>query len=244
MRDDVQDLIYLQDFDHQIDRLRDDLERLPRQRDNANAQLDNDTKKVADAKAAHQANEIEIKGVELDIGTRRTTISKLKTQQFETKKNEEYTRLGGEVTRYEGQVDELETRELELMEKGDTIKEQIAAAEADLARTQDFVDDDLAKIEVEENAAREKLATLEEQRATAAAKIPEELLSSYERLYKKHKGKAVNAVTAEKNCTGCHVKVTPTTFVQAKSEDTVAECDNCGAILYYKSEINGSDETY
>ena len=128
MRDDVQQLLSLQKIDQTIQSLNKELVKIPQQQEAAKERLANDTAAVAAAKKAYQENEVAIKNVELDIGTRKDTVTKLKNQQFETKKNEEYTRLGSEVTRYEEQIDEFETQELELMEVADQRKSDIATA--------------------------------------------------------------------------------------------------------------------
>ena len=99
---------------------------------------------MSTAKTAPQENEIAIKNLELDIGTRSETISRLKKQQYETRKNSEYQALGTEVVRYTGDVDALETEELELMEKADERRKVLAEAERALAFTKTGVDEEVA----------------------------------------------------------------------------------------------------
>lgn len=242
MRDDIQQLIYLQDFDQQIVALTTELTRIPQLQEAAKDRLAADTAALEKAKMAYKENEVAIKNVELDIGTRRDSISKLKTQQFETKKNDEFTKIGEDIIRYEEMVDELETKELELMEVADGHRQTIASAEEALGKTQKLVDEEIAELSDRAKEREEVKKTVSEQRNTAAAEIDEDLLADYERLFKKHEGKAVCQVTPDQQCTGCHLKVTPTTFAATKSDDTIAECDNCGCILYYSSGF--SDETY
>ena len=232
MRDDVQQLLGLQKIDQTIQTLQSELVRIPQQQEAAKERLANDTAAVAAAKKAYQENEVAIKNVELDIGTRKDTVAKLKTQQFETKKNEEYTRLGSEVTRYEEQIDELETQELELMEVADQRKADIAAAEDALGKTQGLVDEEIAGLESRATTYKEQLAKAESQRAQASEGLDEDILDTYKRLYKKREGAAVAAVTSERSCKSCHVQVTPATYALAQSGAAIAHCDNCGAIIY------------
>ncbi len=242
MRDDIQQLIYLQDFDQQISALNADLIQIPQLQEAAKDRLATDLAALEKAKMAYKENEVAIKNIELDIGTRRDSIAKLKTQQFETKKNEEFTKIGQDIERYEEMVDEFETNELELMEVADGHRNTIAAAEEALAKTQKLVDEEIAELSSRAQDKEAQKVKLNEQRTLCAAEVEEDLLADYERLFKKHEGKAVCAVTIEKQCTGCHVKVTPTTFAAAKSGETIAECDNCGCMLYYGAEK--APETY
>ncbi|HEY8991486.1 MAG TPA: hypothetical protein VIM46_05890, partial [Luteolibacter sp.] len=146
MLDSIRDLLVLQDRDRRLLNLAKELERLPQEEARAKAKLAGDQAAVAKASEAVKANELAVKKVELDAETRRNTIARLKIQQFETRKNDEYTALGHEVKRYEAEVDVLETRELELMDESDRLRGVLAEAEAALKKTQGFVDEDLAAV--------------------------------------------------------------------------------------------------
>ncbi|MEN8772713.1 MAG: hypothetical protein ABF379_12000 [Akkermansiaceae bacterium] len=233
MRDDVKQLLALQETDQKIQALEAELVRIPQLQEAAKDRLANDTQSLATAKSNFQANEIEIKNVELDIGTRRNTIDRLKNQQFETKKNEEYTKLGEEVTRYEGEVDELETRELELMEIADDLRSKIEEAETNLSKTQGFVDEEIAELQARLDDRKAELTGTKTVREGLAGEIDDEdLLDTYHRLYNKRESQAVVRVTTERSCTSCHVQVTPATYALAQSGAAIAHCDNCSAILF------------
>lgn len=233
MRDDVKQLLALQEKDQKIQELNAELVRIPQLQEAAKERLANDTQALATAKSNYQANEIEIKNVELDIGTRKNTIERLKNQQFETKKNEEYTKLGEEITRYEEQVDELETRELELMEIADDLRSKIAEAETALAKTQGFVDEEIAELQTRLEDRQAELAETQATREALAGEVADEdLLDSYHRLFNKREGQAVVLVTNQRSCTSCHVQVTPATYALAQSGEAIAHCDNCSAILF------------
>jgi len=232
MREDVKDLLSLQETDQTVQRLKADLIRIPQLQKAAKERLANDTAALAAAKLAYQENEVAIKNIELDIGTRRNSIERLQTQQFETKKNDEYTKLGVEVIRYTAQVDNLETRELELMELADGYRANIASAKAALAQTQAFVDEEIAKLETRLNERKQELTDAEALRTGKTKIIEEDLLATYIRLFNKRKGDAIMHVTGDKSCTSCHIQVTPATYANAQSGAEIAHCDNCGAILF------------
>lgn len=233
MREDVKRLLALQETDQRIEALEAELVRIPQLQEAAKERLANDTAALATAKSNYQVNEVEIKTVELDIGTRKNSIDRLKNQQFETKKNEEYTKLGEEVKRYEAQVDERETRELELMEVADGLRAKIAEAEAALAKTQGFVNEEIAELESRANDRKAELAAAKTTRERQFAEVgDDDLLDSYARLFNKREGHAVVKVTTERSCTSCHVQVTPATYALAQSGAAIANCDNCGAIVF------------
>lgn len=231
MNPQIETLLILQERDRRLRALTDEAARLPRDRERAKERLAGDTRAVDAAKQAVQANEVEIKKVELDAATRKTTIQRLKQQQFETRKNDEFQALGNEVVRYEAELDALETRELELMEHGDSLREALAAAEEALAKTRRLVDEDLAAIETRAGRLDEEIAEARTQRNAQAEKVPEDLLPLYDRLIKTKNGIAV-VPAAGGQCGGCHMKLIASTMVKVQAATEIVRCENCGRILY------------
>ena len=142
----IKELLILQERDQKLLIVQRDLDRIPRDEANANGQLNGDQQVLQKAIDALRQCEVATKKIELDIATRRNTILRLKQQQFETRKNEEYTALGNEVIRYTKEIDGLETQELEHMEIADNLRAKVKEAEAQLARSQSLVNADLADL--------------------------------------------------------------------------------------------------
>ncbi len=231
MLPEVESLLIVQDCDQKIHKLQQELAKIPHDKARAKDKLNSNKQAVLNAKTAFQENEVAIKNVELDISTRRTTIEKLKVQQFETKKNDEYTALGNDVVRYTEMIDELETTELELMEKADELKASYSTALALLEVIQKEVDQHIANLE---KKGQQSKALLDEQlaeRAELAQKVDGSLLALYDRLLKS-KGNDPVAPLKGSQCGGCHMKVTASTVVNVQAEKAVAQCENCGRILY------------
>ncbi len=82
MLDEIESLLVLQDRDQRILALEEDMKRIPADKENAKERLANDLESVANAKKSVQENEMAIKNVELDIGTRKNTLERLKVQQY------------------------------------------------------------------------------------------------------------------------------------------------------------------
>jgi hypothetical protein len=80
-----------------------------------------------------QSTEVERKNLELEAATHRAKVARYKIQQFETRKNEEFSALGTEIAREEKEVHEIEDRELELMDRGEKAK-KAAAIEIEAAK--------------------------------------------------------------------------------------------------------------
>lgn len=227
----IQSLLVIQDRDRRIAELGTQLDRLPGDETRAKGRLSADENAVAAAKKALLDQGVAIKNIELDIDTRKTTIARLKNQQFETRKNEEYRALGNEVVRYEAEVDDLETRLLELMEVADALRAKLSAAEATLAASTKIVADDLETLATRKRNLSAQLAETQAERDQLAAAASGEVLDLYERLVKK---KGVPSVVPVQNgqCGGCHVKLVAATLIKAQSAPPPVQCENCGRLLY------------
>ena len=227
----IQNLLVIQDRDRRIADLTTQLDRLPADEARAKGRLSADEAAVAAAKKALMDQAVSIKNLELDIETRRTTIQRLKNQQFETRKNEEYRALGNEVTRYEAEVDDLETRLLELMEIADGLKAKLRAAEDALTASQRIVSSDLESIAARRGNLQAQLGEVRAEREQLATQEPGDLLDLYERLVRK---KGVPGVVPVQNgqCGGCHVKLVASTLIKAQSSPPPVQCETCGRLLY------------
>lgn len=227
----IEDLLVVQDRDRRLLELQKRIAAVPDEEARAKGRLAADEAAVAEAKAALQRNAVGMNKLELDIETRRTTIERLKKQQFETRKNEEFRALGHEVERYAGEIDGLETRELELMEQADILRAALGQAEASLAKSRTVVDDDLRELAVRRRNLEADLEETRSRRNEAVGTIDEELLQLYERLMKNKNGLAVAQVQGGQ-CGGCHVRLIPTTLIKVQSGAEITQCENCGRILH------------
>jgi predicted nucleic acid-binding Zn-ribbon protein len=231
MADELRALLILQDRDRRLLGCARDLEKLPQEEARVKSMLAADEAAVKTAHDALVDCELRLKRLELDAGTRKTTIQRLKVQQFETRKNEEYQALGHEITRYEKETDELETRELELMEEIDGLRAALKSAESALAKTRGLVDQDLAAIAARRQRMEAERAEISAERAQLAADVPESVLPLYERLMKTKAGLAVAPVQDGK-CGGCHMKLIASTVVAVHNGRELTRCEDCGRILY------------
>lgn len=230
MLPEIEQLLILQDKDQHLRRLRAEIKKMPADADAAKARLGAAAAAVTAAKDEANLNEVAIKNLEIQIQTRRDTIVKLKTQQFETRKQEEFSALAHEAARYEKDVSALEDEEMALMEKGEGLKAALEEAQDHHTTTEGYVKEELGKIKERYLNVQAQIKEFEGLRAGLAAKVEETLLDRYDRILA---GKG--DVIAELNghvCTGCHMKVTAATFNDARSEKVITTCPNCGRMVY------------
>jgi len=211
-------------------KLRKELARHPQEEARAKAKLAGDTEVLKKAHDELKVAELKVKQIEMDAETRRTTIKRLQTQQFETKKNDEYNALGNEIVRYKKDVDAFETKELEAMEEVDTFRQKEKEGQECLAKSQKVVEADLASIKERHANMEEQLKETEAEREKLLADVSEDLLPLYDKLMKSKDGMAIATLRAGQ-CTGCHMKVIASTEIAVHQEKEITQCENCGRIL-------------
>lgn len=227
----IEGLLVLQHRDRQLRDLRAQLEQIPAEETRATSRLNSTRQAVEAAKAELRTGEVEINKVELDVATRRNTIARLKNQQFETRKNEEFRAIGHEIERYAAEIDALETRQLGLMEFSDALREKVEAALAELAKLEAVVHQDIAALQQRASQVRQREAEVMAERNKLAADVDPELLKLYDRLMKTKNGLAVAPVEGGQ-CGGCHVRIVPATLIKVQADKEITQCENCGRILY------------
>ena len=231
MHSELEQLLILQDREQKIRQIRTEIETVPLRRKSLEAQLAESKASVETLKQRVRQAEVDRKKLELDVGTRAESVSRLKTQQYQTRKNDEFQAIGHEIERYENEIRKIEDDELELMVLADKIKADLAAEETKAAATRDSIARQTADLDEKSKALESQLQGLTTERSNLATKIDEDLLARFERLFKS-KGDAVVVAIEHGVCTGCHMKVTTATAAGVKAGKEIVNCENCGRILY------------
>jgi len=227
----LEQLLILQDREQRIRQIRTEIETVPLRRKSLEAQLAASKASVEALKQRARHVEMDRKKLELDVGTRTETISRLKTQQYQTRKNDEFQAIGHEIERYENEIRKIEDDELELMVLADKVKLELTEEEKKAATVKESIARQTTDLDEKSKALESQLEGLTKERAELAGKIDEDLLARFERLFKS-KGDAAVVAVEHGVCTGCHMKVTIATASRVRAGKEIISCDNCGRILY------------
>jgi len=227
----LEQLLILQDRQQKIRQIQAEIKRLPFERAHLESHLAATAAGVETLKQKGRQVEVERKNLELDVGTRTESIARLKTQQYQTRKNDEFQAIGHEIQRYENEVRKLEDQELELMIEADKLRGEIEAADKNARATKESISRQLADLEAKSTALEAQQQELETERKTLAAQIDDDLLDQFERLFNS-KGDAAVVAVEHGVCTGCHMKVTTATAARVKAGKEIVSCENCARILY------------
>jgi uncharacterized protein len=227
----LEQLLILQDRQQKIRQIQIEIKTLPLERAHLESQLAESAAGVEALKQKGRQLEVERKKLELDVGTRAESISRLKTQQYQTRKNDEFQAIGHEIERYENEIRKLEDEELELMIEADKLRGEIEAADKSARATKESISRQLTDLETKSKTLGSKQQELETEREALAAQIDPDLLDQFERLFNS-KGDAAIVAVEHGVCTGCHMKVTTATASRVKAGKEIVSCEQCGRILY------------
>lgn len=231
MHTELEQLLVLQDRQQKIKQIETEIETVPLQRTSLEGQLASSVAGVEALKQKARQMEVDRKKLELDVGTRTESIARFKTQQYQTRKNDEFQALGHEIERFENDIRKIEDAELELMVEADKIKADLAVEEKKGASVTESIARQMTDLEAKSKALQSRLEELTKERTELAGKIDEDLLGRFERLFAS-KGDAVVVALEHEVCTGCHMKVTTQTAHRVKAGKEIVSCEQCGRILY------------
>jgi predicted nucleic acid-binding Zn-ribbon protein len=194
----IEQLLVVQDHDINLKALQNELQTLPLERERLEKLIQDRTTALDRTRQRSKEIEVERKRLELDASTRRDQIAKYKTQQFQTRKNEEFQAIGNEIARLEREINQTEDQEIDLMEQAEKIGREIHSAESDFKIEQAQVQQQLVALTQKGEVLTKKLEDTKVARRKAGAAVTDsELLERYDRIFQSKGGSAVVAIEHE-----------------------------------------------
>jgi predicted nucleic acid-binding Zn-ribbon protein len=228
----VEALLVLQERDTRVTTLTNELDEAPVQMAAVDREVAARTANFDALKSKTRLIEAERKKIDLDVQTKQGAIARYKSQQQQTRKNEEFSALNHEIEHAEKEISALEDSELELMEAYDKGQVEVTAAQKELMAFTEKAKIKKSELEKRAAALASELIKAEEQRAAAEKTVPEEALARYRRILKSKRDVAIVPMRGG-SCGGCHMKVTSQTVLSAKAGEELVACGNCGRLVYW-----------
>jgi len=231
MLKEIEQLLVIQNRDQKIKALRAEIETVPFEQKRIEQLLVSKSNMFDEVKQQGREIEVQRRKLELDAQTRRGTIAKFKTQQFQTRKNEEFQAISHEIQRVESEIQLIEDQEIEQMEQTERIQSEITMAEQEFKAAKAQAEQQQADLQKKKVILEERLRITKQERDGLTGRVNPDLLYRYERLFVSKGGNAVVPVEHE-FCMGCHMKNTSTLVHRVKLDRDIVNCEQCGRILY------------
>jgi predicted nucleic acid-binding Zn-ribbon protein len=229
----IPQLLELQRLDQIIASSRAELDALPKQLREADAKLNGARSAVTTAKEALTQALAHRKKLELDVEQWKIRAKKYREQSSSVKTNEAYKALQHEIANAEAEASKVEDAVLEQMMALEDVERRVKHVEADLRESDQAIAAEKKQMQVQYGEKKKRMEAAAAERAEIAKKVPEELLTLYARVDKRHPGSAM-AEAKDEQCRACGVRVLPHVLQMLKTEtdEEVFRCETCGRILY------------
>ncbi|MFZ5806794.1 MAG: zinc ribbon domain-containing protein [Verrucomicrobiota bacterium] len=232
----LEQLLIVQEKDVALAKVNQDLERLPREEKQLEEKIALNSKQLDELKTNTKKIEAQRKELELQVESKKQRIAKYRTQQYETKKNEEYQALGTEITREEEDIVKLEDQQLELMEKYDAAQREVATEAARVQQQNKNAESLKTELKKKSENLAERQKTLQAELAELEKQTEAAALGRYRRILASKKDMAIATIMNGNTCGGCFMQITPQTVLKAKANKELVVCDYCGRLLFFPKE--------
>ncbi|HTV48784.1 MAG TPA: C4-type zinc ribbon domain-containing protein [Phycisphaerae bacterium] len=193
---------------------------------------------LAELESAGRKIQATISSYELDLKARQEHIDKMRTSLNTTKTNKEYSAILVQISAEKEEISKLEGVVLDLMGQLETngksasgVRDQLTAIQANLVESQKRSAQQVSELQ-------SRIKSLELARGQAAARVPKDALTQYERVGKRYPGHAMAPVEFDENnledisCGGCFMSLSTEDVNLLRGRDELRRCQSCGRILY------------
>lgn len=177
-------------------------------------------------------------------------VAKLREQMNAVRSNKEYQALLVEVNTCKLEKSKLEDLALEQMGKVEELRTRLAEVQVKIDEQKRMVTVAQGQVDAARAEVGQQLDEVTAQRKAAAAQLPHDVLTQYERVSRENDGEAMATVIEEDRrrmeytCGGCFMGL-PRECINAllKGRDRVVTCTNCGRILFLDDAFKSSMAT-
>lgn len=238
MRDDLYNLLLLQEVDNEIDELHQHKKNYP-------ARIDELERLIAEIEQDRQDKNSRLEELKTKSATFnqkllavRDALAKHHDRLSKTSNSREYEAVQQEIISLKQSADELEIELLKADEEADTLRQtvesEVADADKKAGEYQTEIEDLSAKTADIDNNVSDTMVRREE----AAEILPKRLRMMYDRI---RRGKSLAAARVVRGaCSGCWKSLPPQQINELRRAERIIVCEGCGRILVW-DDRNGND---
>jgi len=235
LREELANLIRLQQVDDSLLELEMELGDLPEQVENLRKTLEEGIKSIEDYEAEIKENLARRKVLEVEIDSLNEQLAKYKEQIFLVQTNKEYDAINSEIDVVQESVHENENEVLQLYSREEELKELLEELRTtQVTASEEFKDKD-AELKQKLDETEDEKIFLENEREKIIVRLKKPVYNHYERIRKARDGKGV-AYVYNDACGGCFSTIPPQRLVEIENMTDFIFCETCGRILVFEPE--------
>lgn len=228
----IEKLLIVQDRDTSLQKIVQELDRLPLERAAIEKLIRDEEANVAAAGHALKEKEVQRHDIDVEVKSKEDALARFRIQQLEIKKNDEYKAMTQQIDQTEVEIGELEEREIELMLEIDSTREIFEAERAKIEARIEMQRADIEKLGEREQNLKLKVGDAQTAVDVARSAADDSFLGHYDRVKKLTKrAPYVTTIEAHK-CGGCHLRVSNEVSKMASVAGEPHFCDQCARMVY------------
>ena len=229
MKDIIERLKAPNKIDVQLQTLKKDMERLPKQL--SEQQQVSKTLRASIDRSKEQITKLKVEadGIELEVKSGEEALKRLATQMNVLRTSKEFETVRRQMDAQRAWNKENEGKVLELLEKVDEFQKDVDKNSEALAAAEKKLAEETAKVEKEVAELKTQFDTLSTERNGLATDVPEKELTVYNRIAAT-RGQAI-ATVDRGICSACFMKIPPQVHNLALLAREMVCCPSCGRIL-------------
>jgi len=228
-------LIALQETDLEIKRLREEITSLPLRQEQLERQFADSVKEHLDLQRELEQAHADRRRLEADLAAEQQKHQKFKDDLMKARNEKEYTTAVREIDVAKKAISSFETEVLKLMERTEQLEAQVNQRAPEIEARRREVDGQLAECTSGVATSQQRLQSLTAERGRMLETLGPVARATYERVSRMRSGLAL-AEARDYSCTACRMRIRPQVFNDIRRGDTIVTCENCGRILYFRTE--------
>lgn len=178
-------------------------------------------------------------GREGEVADAQEKLRKYQQQVSRVRNQREYGALLGEIDGAKAALRALEDSVLELLERAEAAKSELAERQSGFAELDARYAEALAEWEAKKPEVAARVAELEAAVAAVRAELPKAVVSQYARLADRYLGEALATLAQVEraggaviwHCSACNYHVRPQAALEIRSRGVLSQCDGCRRFL-------------
>jgi len=239
---DLKTAIELQQVDLRVAELTSQIDALPSQIQNLQAQLHDFIHAHEERKQRLGANQKERRELDGEIQSIQTKISRHKDQLYQVKTNEQFKAMKHEIEVEEENIRKIEDQILEKMMEAEQLEKLVKDAASRLDGEKARVASAIQQLESARQADLQEREQLQSRRQELSHTLSEAVREAYERVRSARRGVAV-AEVRDGCCSRCNVRLRPQVYNDVRLSESIVTCESCSRILYYVEVDSEAGET-
>jgi len=228
----IEKLLIVQDRDASLQKIEQELARIPQERASIEALIEQEK---ANVEAAHQSlkqKEVERHELDVEVKAKEASIVRFRNQQLEVKKNEEYRALTHQIEQLETDIAALEEKEIGLMLEIDSAREVFEAERSTIQNRILAQQAEIGALGEREKNLEASLTGAKQDLAQSREGPASNYLEHYDRVKKLSRRGPYVVPIANHVCGGCHLRVSNEVSHSVLNATEPQFCDQCSRMVY------------